>query len=242
MVSMSIFLTAATLFLGVLASPVRDAETSLQPLEARGKADIVREILKAIGVFTDNKKNAWDFKANKDMCEVFMKTTNGGNCRVSVECQEGGKIEYYRDQKNCHVQGREFINDPRIGEFRYGEPNSILPAPLLVDPRKLGSFAVIFTQRDGNEGEGLTNPVLHVKNVANWKEWDITGMSSAHNEAAECKRGLAAPLRCHEGPWVCRWVHGGNTYIWSDRSKRWSCGVPKVGANFPDGMNWESLW
>lgn len=157
MVSMSIFLTAATLFLGVLASPVRSAETSLQPLETRGKADIVREILKATGVFTDNKKNAWisarrvsilqhptpltplpssplclyvymyppkadnisqDFKANKDMCEVIMKTTNSGNCRVSVECQKGGKIEYYRDQKNCHVQGKEFINDPRIGEFR----------------------------------------------------------------------------------------------------------------------------
>lgn len=83
--------------------------------------------------------------------------------------------------------------------------------------------------------------MLHVKNVGNWKQWDITGMSYAHSDAQECKKGIT-PLRCHEGPWVCRWVIGGNTPIQSDRTKRWSCGVPKVGAQLPDGLNWESVW
>lgn len=182
MVSPSVFLTAATLLLGTFASPVRDVEPSVQALEARGKADIVREILKAIGVFTDNKKNAWvrarktsssttpyspslplplyqlvtdenaqDFKANKDMCDVFMRTKNGGNCFVSVECQEGGKIEYYsgKQWENCRVQGREFIYDPRIGEFRYGEHNSKHPTPIpwLLIYTRWGSLDLLLERR-----------------------------------------------------------------------------------------------
>lgn len=66
MVSPNFFLTAAALFLGTFASPVRDAESSAHPLEARAWGDvptaagIVKDILKAIGVFTkDDKKNAW---------------------------------------------------------------------------------------------------------------------------------------------------------------------------------------
>lgn len=102
-------------------------------------------------------------------------------------------------------------------------------------------YSVEFTKRDGDEGEGLTNPVLQVENVNNWKEWDVTGMSYAYSHAQDCKAGIA-PLRCHKGPWVCRWVEGGNTDILSDRSKRWSCGVPKRGAKFPDGLNWEDGW
>lgn len=94
--------------------------------------------------------NAQDFKANKDMCEVFMKTVDGGDCTVSVECQEGGKREYYDDKQweDCRVQGREFFDDPRIGKFRYGKHNSIPPLWLLFlflfffffNSQKLGSF------------------------------------------------------------------------------------------------------
>ncbi|PGH16633.1 hypothetical protein AJ80_05135 [Polytolypa hystricis UAMH7299] len=71
-------------------------------------------------------------------------------------------------------KGRQFFKDPRIGKF-----------------------SITFTQRGGDEGEGLTSPVLHVKNIDNWKEWGITGMCYAKKHADDCK---PTPLRCHEGP------------------------------------------
>ncbi|KAF4979695.1 hypothetical protein FDECE_18023 [Fusarium decemcellulare] len=193
---------------------------ALRPLATRGVggAKAILDLLTIIGIFTpDSDINAWDWKANENMCEVFMKTVDGGHCTVSVECQEGGKKQY-ENWQNCHVQGREFFNDPRIGEF-----------------------SVIFTQRDGDEGEGLTNPVLHVKNVGDWKEWDITGMSYAYDKKELCEAGIT-PINCPNGPYICSWVIGGNTPIQQDRSKRWRCGVPKVGANFPDGIDWPKQW
>lgn len=101
-------------------------------------------------------------------------------------------------------------------------------------------LSIIFTKKDGLEGEGLTNPVLHVKNVDNWKEWDISGMAAAKDEAELCEDGIA-PIDCHSGPWVCEWSEGGNTQIQDDRTKRWRCGVPKMGAQFPEDLNWESV-
>ncbi|KAI1845455.1 hypothetical protein JX265_012450 [Neoarthrinium moseri] len=222
----------AALAAATSASPAAvPVDSSVQSLEQRAGdggnvalagAQLVKEILKAIGVFTDDeKKNAWDFKSNKDMCEVFMKTVDGGKCTISVECKDGGKTEYYpnkADYKNCFVGGTETIKDPRIGEF-----------------------SLTYTKRDGAEGQGLTEPVLKVKNVGNWKEWKVTDMARAKDKADLCEKGIA-PLNCHRGPWLCRWVHGGNTPITQDRSKRWSCGVPKVGATFPDGTNWDKMW
>ncbi|KAI1848167.1 hypothetical protein JX266_005880 [Neoarthrinium moseri] len=104
-------------------------------------AQLVKEIIKAIGVFTEGeKKDGWDFKDNKDMYDVFFTTKNGGNCFVTVECNDGGKKEYFQnrgDYKNCFVGDRQYFDDSRIGEF-----------------------SVNFTKRDGWEGQGLTNPIL----------------------------------------------------------------------------------
>ncbi|KAI1875802.1 uncharacterized protein JN550_002088 [Neoarthrinium moseri] len=183
-----------------MVSVLIQGDPSLQTLQLRGGggdtflagAQLVKEILKAIGVFTESdKKDGWDFKDNKDMCDVFFTTKNGGNCFVTVECNDGGKKE-------------------------------------------IGEFSVNFTKRDGWELQGLTNPILQVKHVADWKEWDVSSMSSARAHANLCEKGIS-PLGCHKGPWV----EGGNTPIVNDCSKRWSCVVPKIEAKFPDGSNWE---
>ncbi|KAI1856275.1 hypothetical protein JX265_011787 [Neoarthrinium moseri] len=99
------YLTVAALAVRANASPaVIQGDPSLQTLQLRGGggdtflagAQLVKEILKAIGVFTESdKKDGWDFKDNKDMCDVFFTTKNGGNCFVTVECNDGGKKEYF---------------------------------------------------------------------------------------------------------------------------------------------------
>jgi hypothetical protein len=78
-----------------------------------------------------------------------METEGGGNCWVIVECQDGGKKEYFNGKKGwnvCYVGGEQFLNDPRIGDF-----------------------SVTFSKKDG-DGQGLTNPIIKLASVGNWQK------------------------------------------------------------------------
>ena len=88
------------------------------------------------------------------MCKIYMTTKDGGNCYAEVECDDG-KRAYNEDEKGwnvCYVGGRQYFNDPRIGEF-----------------------SITFTEKDGEEeGEGLTTPVLQLKVKNQNKKTGIT--------------------------------------------------------------------
>ncbi|KAL2365286.1 hypothetical protein RJZ56_001793 [Blastomyces dermatitidis] len=184
-------------------------------LAPRGKADILLEILKAIGVFTDDKSNkSWDFHRNKEMCEIFFSTRDGGHCYASVECQNGGKRKY-KIWNVCYVGGRQYFTDPRIGKF-----------------------SITFTMRDGREGQGLTEPILQVASVGRWMKIPVSDLAKNHRSAVSCENNYI-PKRCDEGPFVCRYVLRGNRNISRDRTKRYSCGVPVLGASYPKDVEWE---
>ncbi|PGH32148.1 hypothetical protein GX50_05047 [[Emmonsia] crescens] len=214
-------------------------------LAPRGRADILLEILKAIGVFTEDKNNkSWastthcthlhlhpfihsfihhsfvsnvstqDFETNKEMCEVFFGTRDGGHCYASVECQKGGKRKY-KIWNVCYVGGRQYFTDPRIGKF-----------------------SITFTKRDGSEGEGLTEPILQVGSVGNWMKIPVSALATNHRSAVSCKNNYI-PIKCDEGPFVCRYVLRGNRNISMDRTKRYSCGIPVLGASFPKDVKWD---
>lgn len=148
-----------------------------------------------------------------------MRTQDGHSCYASVNCQEGGNIEYYAgaDWSVCYVGGRQFFNDPRIGDF-----------------------SVTFTKKDGTEGEGLTDPVLSVAAVDGGREFDVSAFSQVRKDGQQCEAGIA-PIDCFDGPFICEYSEGGNTQIYDDRTKRYRCGVPKLGAVFPPGEDWEEV-
>lgn len=146
-----------------------------------------------------------------------MQTTDGGECIVRVNCREGGEREY-ADFSSCFVGGRQFLADDRIGDF-----------------------SVTFTQADGTEGEGLTDPVLQVAALENSREIPVSALALEKDDADRCE-GSLAPIGCHNGPFVCEFVNAGNTLIFADRTKRWHCGVPVLGANLPDGVGWDDIF
>ncbi|KAK0747220.1 hypothetical protein B0T21DRAFT_278685 [Apiosordaria backusii] len=185
---------------------------------ARNKANILRDFLKALGVgiFKD-APNLWEFDKLDTFCALYMETRDGGHCYATVECNKnyGGKIEYNAGKAGwnvCFVGGRQYFTDPRIGDF-----------------------SITFTKKDGDEGQGLTNPVVQLQSFYNWKEWDVTGLAYAVDKADRCEAGIA-PLNCPEGPWVCtqidRYSHG--------RTKKWLCGVPRKDVAFPKDVNWDT--
>lgn len=47
-----------------------------------------------------------------------METRDGGHCYATVECKEGGKMEYTKFDY-CKVGGTNEFEDPRIGKFMY---------------------------------------------------------------------------------------------------------------------------
>ncbi|KAH7406378.1 hypothetical protein DE146DRAFT_647349 [Phaeosphaeria sp. MPI-PUGE-AT-0046c] len=187
----------------------------------RGRADIVKEILKAIGVFTNDNVYTWNFKKFPQYCEVYMETRDGGHCYATVECKEGGKQYYKKDYggwDNCKVGGENKFDDPRIGSFSIG-----------------------FKKRDGSEGEGLTNPVIiHWDSSPFWylgsgppvKIYDVSTLALQYRNANMCEAGIA-PINCDNGPFVCRYV---DWDVWSNRKKKWACGIPVKGDHSLDSL------
>ena len=152
---------------------------------------------------------------------MWFSTSNGGNCQCTVECANGGKVEYNVNNA-CFVGGRNYVTDPRLGEF-----------------------SITWTKKDSAdnspwEGEGLTTPILQVKNVGDNTPYKVSTLAKAYDTAQTCAKGLAGALNCHKGPWVCRYTIKDNRPTAEDRVKRWSCGVPLLGAKFPD-KSWDAI-
>jgi hypothetical protein len=126
-----------------------------------------------------------DYKTHDQMCSVWMQTKDGGNCKLSVTCNDGEK--QYNDWNVCYVGGRQYFNDPRIGEF-----------------------SLTFAEKNGQgQGEGLTTPILQVKYIDNWREIPVNGLAGEWNKHNSCKEGglVSSPFReCGNGPYVCH--HG----------------------------------
>lgn len=166
----------------VQASPV----SSLTNLVARGKADIILSLLKVFKVVLDSDADtAWDIKAHPQMCSVSMETRDGANCKAVVTCDDGTK-EYNANGQTwnvCYVGGRQYFNDPRIGEF-----------------------SITFQEKDGaNQGEGLTTPKLQVKYIGDWQEFPVNDLAEEYNAYNRCEDdGLGgSPFRkCDKGPYM----------------------------------------
>ncbi|KAF1911513.1 hypothetical protein BDU57DRAFT_598800 [Ampelomyces quisqualis] len=151
--------------------------------------------------------DAWNFQRNPNMCEIEMETTDGANCYVSVRCNDG--LRKYNEGKAtwnaCYKGGRQYFNDPRIGDF-----------------------SVNFTDTDGIDGQGLTSPVLQVKDIGDWKAIPVTDLAFLKQQDEDCEARNGA--NCGTGPYICTWLH---FYHEDGRTRRWKCGVPKRGLNFP---------
>jgi hypothetical protein len=133
-----------------------------------------------------------------------METKDGGGCYVSVECQNGGKKEYFADKKGwnvCFVGGEQRLNDPRIGEF-----------------------SVTFTKRDG-EGQGLTDPVIKLASVGDWQK--PIDVKSQNGHSRSCDKG-PCKKECDRDVICSHWVSWSNM---RERKKKWACGVPVLGSD-----------
>ncbi|KAH7408749.1 hypothetical protein DE146DRAFT_777386 [Phaeosphaeria sp. MPI-PUGE-AT-0046c] len=172
-------------------------------------ADIIKSILKATQSGTQQKDvYTYDIKTFPQYCDLYMETRDGGNCYATVECKDGGKKLYkekYGKWDQCYVGGTTRFEDPRIGKFE-----------------------IQFRTKDGFEGQGLTEPIFRLESFQNWKTWDVTAQSIKTSDARSCERGLT-PLRCDQGPFLCRHVTSGNAVVKDGRVRRWSCGVPVKG-------------
>lgn len=63
-----------------------------------------------------------DFNKFPKYCDLFLETVNGGNCFMTVECKEGGKLLYkqnYAGWDQCKVGGMTYFHDPRLGHLGY---------------------------------------------------------------------------------------------------------------------------
>ena len=200
-------ITISSVILAVVASAVSPSQAyaflAKRTPGLDGYGGIVKEILQAIGVFLPDNANAWDYEALPDMCAIEFSTEDGGNCKTSVTCNDGVTREY-NDWSVCYVGGRQYITDYRIGKF-----------------------SVAFTKKDGSEGEGLTDPVLALASVDNWRKFLVSELAYAHLEATRCLDNNGAD--CGFGPWLCTYGDTGSQYIFDSRYKPWKCGMPRIG-------------
>lgn len=84
----------------------------------------------------------------------------------------------------CYVGGRQYFTDPRIGDF-----------------------SITFSQKDG-EGEGLTNPILQLGDIGDWKEIPVHDLAAEKDKFDTCMKGVVT-TQCgdfgvQENPWVCQ--------------------------------------
>ncbi|KAF2828923.1 hypothetical protein CC86DRAFT_287247, partial [Ophiobolus disseminans] len=147
-----------------------------------------------------------DYKANGYLCEVYMETTDGLNCYASVTCNDGKK-EYNAGKETwnvCYQGGRQYFTDSRIGEF-----------------------SITFREKDSS-GQGLTGPVLQVKDIDNWMEIPVSNL--AHQKWMDEDCAAHAGTKCPDGPYICTNLQYDTS---KGRTRNWKCGVPMRGMNFP---------
>lgn len=103
---------------------------------------------------------------------------------------------------------------------------------------------ISFRTKDGDEGEGLTEPMLATWGDNNigpeYKEWDVTALAHQTKTTNVCKKGIE-PLHCDNGPFICRFVEYGNKNIEDRRIKQWSCGIPVKGDTSLDKIELPTL-
>ncbi|KAF1913268.1 hypothetical protein BDU57DRAFT_541919 [Ampelomyces quisqualis] len=150
----------------------------------------------------------WDFNENPDMCSVKMETKDGGHCKATVECHEGGRLEYNPKGEGwnvCFVGGRQYFNDPRIGDF-----------------------SITFTEKDGhNQGEGLTTPVLQVKQFKDWLAIPVNSLAAKYAKYSTCLMYQNVRARsCIPGPYSCHYTHNSVVDVSHSRRKEWECAIP----------------
>ncbi|KAF1844428.1 uncharacterized protein K460DRAFT_290108 [Cucurbitaria berberidis CBS 394.84] len=183
-------------------------------LIARQKANILLSFLELFSTFFPKAETAWDIKKHPQMCKVYMETRDGGNCKAKVTCDDGEK-EYNPGGAGwnaCFVGGRQYFTDPRIGDF-----------------------SITFKEKNGaGQGEGLTTPSLQLKYVGDWREFPVNELAEAYSKHNDCDENGASPFReCGDGPYVCTYgdypAMGIETGISSARTKKYICGVPKIG-------------
>ncbi|OAK94273.1 hypothetical protein IQ06DRAFT_363700 [Phaeosphaeriaceae sp. SRC1lsM3a] len=193
-------------------------------LVKRGRTDVVLQILKTIGAVINDNVYTWEFKKFPQYCKVHMETRDGGHCYATVECKEGGKMEYTKFDY-CKVGGTNEFEDPRIGKFIIG-----------------------FRTRDGYEGEGLTEPTfVHWDVSKDWpfsgkgpKVYDVTALAQQYKNTNRCEAGIA-PLNCDNGPFICHFIQHDNKWIQQLRKKEWECGIPIKGDTSLDTLEMPTL-
>lgn len=122
-------------------------------------------------------------------CIMSMQTVGGGECKASVEC-DGVKREY-NDWNVCYVNGRQFFTDDRIGDF-----------------------SITFT----NGESGLAKPIMQLKNVNDFKEFDVESITEDGDDEALCRYD---PSLSDQG--------------WEPSDAyRWFCAVPKTGKSLEE--------
>jgi hypothetical protein len=68
-----------------------------------------------------------------------------------------------------------------------------------------------------------------VKEIGNWMEIDVSTLADKEDHDQECKDDNRR-VNCDNGPYICQYA----TWNYSEgRTRRWKCGVPKRGMNFP---------
>jgi hypothetical protein len=105
----------------------------------------------------------------------------------------------------CYQHGRQYFTDPRIGDF-----------------------SITFNERDGLDGEGLTGPLLQLKDIGNWMDIPVSALAYKKDQDRFCSAHLGTT--CDDGPYICTYVEADNE---KGRTRKWMCGVPKRGMNFP---------
>ncbi|KAF1846162.1 uncharacterized protein K460DRAFT_395645 [Cucurbitaria berberidis CBS 394.84] len=97
--------------------------------------------------------NAYD-PSVPNKCTLFMETTDGGNCRTSIQCLQTDKAGVALPDWNvCYLNGRQFFTHPEIGDFS-------------IQYTKAGGV-------DGNKEDGLHDPILRLNNLNNNEDFNV---------------------------------------------------------------------
>ena len=138
------------------------------------------------------------------MCKITMSTDGGANCKTSVSC-DGEERDYTPQWTSCFVGGRQFFTDDRIGDF-----------------------SIVNTQKDTDGREGLTHPILQVKYVGDWAEYDVHALATEAFERSKGKGAFESPNKENICAAPTNWK--------SDQSITYVCAAPKTGKG-PEGMD-----
>ncbi|KAH7085552.1 hypothetical protein BKA63DRAFT_548669 [Paraphoma chrysanthemicola] len=169
---------------------------------------IFQQIFKGSKLAYPEASLAWDYASNPNMCQIYMETKDGANCWAQVACNDGVK-EYNVGKAGwnvCYIGGRQFFNDPRIGDF-----------------------SITFTNKD-KEGEGLTGPLLQLADIGNWMDIPVSALAGERHEFRQCKAHNG--VDCEKSSYICTYDYSSNNGPFEGRTRKWFCGVPKRGQNF----------